>query len=195
MGAPSKLPGNKSIKTGGRPTVYTDKLGQKICSLKARGISIDRMCRTYPDLPDPTTIGLWIAENRFPAFSHMYRRASAVCDELMADGLIDLADAPVAMQRTERETKDGRIIVEERIDAGAVNQLKHRLGVRQWWLSRRMPERFGDFLHLIKKEETKHTIRFEIEVPGFLAGRRVEVIEADATPDDTPPMIEAAPKR
>src|SRR5262245_8428365 len=135
---------------GGRPTVYTEKIGKKLAALKARGVSIQKACETYDDLPHPDTAYAWLAENRFPTFSEMYRRACARDDMRNVDTLLEDADAPPPMMRTERETKDGRLIVEERIDPVAPNLLKHRMAIRQWWLARRLPDQFGDFLHLVK---------------------------------------------
>lgn len=87
---------------------------------------------------------------------------------MLADTLLDVVDDPGPEVEIIRETKDGRQIVERRRDPAWAGLLKVRVETRQWWLSRRLPEQFGDFLHLVKKEESTKTIVHRFEVPDFL---------------------------
>lgn len=189
MGAPSKLPGqpqnNRIPGKAGRPTVYTDEIGRIVCNAVAQGRSVRSVCRERPDhLPKDTVVYGWIAENRFPAFSRNYARACLVRDARFADTLIEDIDDPGPMVETRRETKNGGQIVERRLDLAWAGQQRVRLQARQWWLARRDPKRWGDYVHVHQKHEVEHRHVHSVEAPEWLkmavASQPQQLIEAQA---------------
>jgi hypothetical protein len=82
------LPGNEHI---GRPTTYTDALGQLICDRIARGETLEQI--TDADrMPDRTQVYDWIATQ--PAFAHTYARAKSRQAEAIAEKAYGAAWAP-----------------------------------------------------------------------------------------------------
>lgn len=82
----------KTKHPGGRPTVYSEKLGSKICNLvltSFRGLRWH--CRQNKDLPNYKTIIRWLFKNKYPEFTDAYYRAKAEQSDMMADEMIDIA--------------------------------------------------------------------------------------------------------
>ena len=66
-------------KPAGRPSKYTEKLGDLICLLMAEGKSLNSICK-LEDMPHKSTVLLWVVkgdrgEEEYAAFSDQFRRA------------------------------------------------------------------------------------------------------------------------
>jgi hypothetical protein len=121
----------------GRPSIYSDELGARICRLIVRDYTL-RQIQEIPGMPCMDTILTWAGDVDHP-FSEHYVRAREVHLSVMEDGLRDIAD-------------DGRndwmtimaggeeIQVENR---EVTSRSKLRVQTRQWILSHRRPKVFG----------------------------------------------------
>jgi hypothetical protein len=87
--AKSKLPAAQP-STGGRPSLYNDALGLKICEMVANGKTLRDICE-MDDMPAMSTITLWAVDN--PLFSAHYRRARAAASHVDGDRLANMAAA------------------------------------------------------------------------------------------------------
>lgn len=125
--AKSKLPpGQKS--TGGRPSIYTEELGLKICSLIADGVTL-REIEAMDAMPAMHTMTLWAVDH--PHFSPHYRRARAAAAHTHHDRIVGLtrkAESGEIDPSSAREAMRGLMWVAERgnpRDYGAKQELAH----------------------------------------------------------------------
>lgn len=74
---------------GGRPTDYTEDMGDTICENIASGVSLSKMCKAK-GMPAPSTVYRW---RRFhPEFSDNYARAREDQADTFADDILRIAD-------------------------------------------------------------------------------------------------------
>ena len=77
---------------GGRPTDYTEEFAARICEILAtHPEGIQRLCRMFPELPDPTTIAAW--RIKYEQFSKQYLAAREQQAHLMFESAIDEVQA------------------------------------------------------------------------------------------------------
>ena len=121
----------------GRPTEYTDELGDQICAKIASGISLTRICKdkTMPCLP---IFYRWTREH--PEFAKRYAQAREDQADTYADESLDIADTP----------EEGQEIV-ERADGGKeirrgdmLGHRKLRVETRKWFAAKMQPKKYGD---------------------------------------------------
>lgn len=108
-------------KKRGRPSKYTEALGQKICDLLAQGKSLNGICMG-PDMPTETAVRKWAQDPKHPISSN-YIRAREIGYLKMADDVIGIADGAA-----NEEAQVARL----RVDS------------RKWVLSKCLPKIFGD---------------------------------------------------
>jgi hypothetical protein len=121
-----------SVETGvpimpaGRPSSYTDKIGDDICERLANGESLRQICLT-PNYPRQATVFRWLASNE--KFREQYVRAREVQADVLADEIIDIADGKrAAYEGTEPDVQRDRLAVD----------------ARKWAASKLKPKVYGD---------------------------------------------------
>jgi hypothetical protein len=118
----------------GRPTQYCRDVADRICTLLAEGMTLNATCRMLakeiPNLPARPTILAWANDPEHP-FSEKYARARMLGYQLMADELIDIADAHVGLGKTAA-------------DSGVVQRDRLRVETRKWLLAKALPRVYGD---------------------------------------------------
>ncbi|HYD48010.1 MAG TPA: hypothetical protein VEB21_06675, partial [Terriglobales bacterium] len=117
----------------GRPTLYSEEIGTRICELLADGKTLTRICKDNPDFPSDRTVRRWALDKDHP-FSPQYARAREIGYDAMADETIDTAD----MGGT---------------DPGQVARDRLKVDTRKWLLSKALPKRYGDKLALHGDDE------------------------------------------
>ena len=122
---------------GGRPTEYTDKLGDHICAMIASGISLTRICRdkTMPCLP---VFYRWTREH--PDFATRYVRAREDQADTYADESMDIADTPEEGEEVVERADGGREV--RRGDM--LGHRKLRVETRKWFAAKMQPKKYGD---------------------------------------------------
>ncbi len=75
--------------TAGRPSLYTEELGNRICQMVAEGLSF-RQIESAEGMPSRYTILNWIASNE--QFLGQYRRAKIIAVESYLDEAAEIAD-------------------------------------------------------------------------------------------------------
>lgn len=125
----------------GRPSLYTQELGDQICDqLSEGGISLRAICR---DLQiSYSTVLTWVRDDE--AFANQYARARETGDDADFDGLIDLASQPPPT-------------VKGFTDAGWVAWQKNLVEAYKWSLSKRRPKKYGE------KTEIEHVGKITLE--------------------------------
>lgn len=119
----------------GRPTIYSEKLAQRICDLvSTHDLGLPKLCRQYPDLPEPQTINAWRREK--PEFSSKYAQAKMEQSELMAESITDIADDLAECVYHEHGTP--------KVDSGMVAMARLKIDTRKWLASKLAPKIYGD---------------------------------------------------
>jgi hypothetical protein len=118
----------------GRPTLYCREIAERICALLAEGKTLNVTCqmlaKEIPNLPARPTILAWANDPEHP-FSEKYARARMLGYQLMADELIDIADARVGLGKAAA-------------DPSVVQRDKLRVETRKWLLAKALPRAYGD---------------------------------------------------
>lgn len=107
----------------GRPSTYTEEMGEKFCERLAAGESLRSIC-SDPEMPSAPTIYTWL--DRFPLFAERYARARSAQTEAMLEEMLEIAD------NTKIDPQDKRV----------------RIDTRKWAMSKLRPKKYGDKLDL-----------------------------------------------
>lgn len=105
--------------SGGRPTTYTEEMGNRICDKLTEGVSLRRLCM-QEDFPAASTVYVWL--DRFPEFAEKYTRAREAATEDMLEEIFEIADNP------EIDVQDKRV----------------RIDTRKWAMGKLKPKKYGD---------------------------------------------------
>lgn len=103
----------------GRPSTYTDEMGDRICDLLTEGKSLRKICMG-DDFPHASTVYVWL--DRFPSFADKYTRAREAATEDMLEDILEIAD-------------------EKGIDP---QEKRVRIDTRKWVMGRLKPKKYGD---------------------------------------------------
>lgn len=103
----------------GRPSTYTEEMGDRICERLTEGISLRKLCKE-PDFPTASTVYVWL--DRFPSFAERYTRAREAATEDMLEEILEIADS-----------KD--------LDA---QEKRVRIDTRKWAMGKLRPIKYGD---------------------------------------------------
>ena len=104
---------------GGRPSTYTDEMGNLICDKLTEGMSVRKLCK-MDGFPNPSTIYVWI--DRFPEFAERYARARETATEDMLEDILEIADDPTI------DTQEKRV----------------RIDTRKWAMGKLKPKKYGE---------------------------------------------------
>ncbi|MCK3350267.1 DNA-binding protein [Escherichia coli] len=118
--ADDKKPAAKKV---GRPHGYTEEKALEICELVADGQSINKISK-MPGMPTRSTILKWFRD--VPEFSDMYIRAKEIGFEVLADEIIDIADAA------------------ENIKTEELRRHQLMIETRKWLLAKLQPRKYGE---------------------------------------------------
>lgn len=142
-------------KKTGRPSSYTQEMGEKICRLLARGMTLTKICKD-PELPDDDTVRRWALDDAH-AFYGQYARARMIGYHRMADEILDFSDDD-GDDWTIRDDGDGNVRRTHNAEATARSRLK--VDTRKWLLSKALPKLYGDKLALTDADGGKLVIEF-----------------------------------
>lgn len=107
---------------GGRPSLYTEEVVERICTEIMVGRSLNTICR-QDDFPALPTVCTWLAApEKYPGFLERYREARAVQAEIGSDEIRDIADDV---------TED-------------VQRSRLKVDARKWNAVKLLPKRYGD---------------------------------------------------
>ena len=130
-------------KTTGRPSSYTDELGDLVCekiSTTARGL--DFICATTDRLPTAATVHNWL--NTHPAFLESYLRARERQADLIFDECLEIADnARNDVKVVGREGEEYQVA-----DTEFIQRSKLRIDTRMRMAGKLAPKKYGEKLAL-----------------------------------------------
>jgi hypothetical protein len=77
---------------GGRPTIYTKELGERICKEvrnTVRGLQF--ICDSHDEFPVSSTVKEWLFDGRYPEFSALYADSKRYQAETLADEVMEVS--------------------------------------------------------------------------------------------------------
>lgn len=128
----------------GRPTTFTAKLGQEICSRLAEGESLRSICRDEK-MPAISTVMYWLLDEDKKVFLEQYETARAIQADLMAEELIEIADDGTN-DYMEKLLQSGETI--EVVNTEHIQRSRLRVDTRKWVASKLKPKKYGEKLDL-----------------------------------------------
>lgn len=140
----------------GRPTDYTQELGDRICEKIAEGKSMRSVCREE-DMPGLSTVFRWIRDIK--EFQEQYARACEERTEALSEEILDIADDGIN-DWMEVEYKDNTVW---KVNNEAVQRSRLRVDTRKWIMSKMKPKKYGDKVDVTSGGDkiTGNTIVFE----------------------------------
>lgn len=141
---------------GGRPSIYSQELADRICSEIIEGYSLRTVCKP-DDMPCVASVLKWLREK--PEFLTQYEKAKEEQADALAEEMLDIADDG-SNDWMEKTGKDGESIGWQ-VNGEHVQRSRLRLDTRKWIASKLKPKKYGD------KITTEHT--GEINIGKMLA--------------------------
>jgi len=126
--------------SGGRPTIYTEKLAKEICdTIAANGSGLKKLCRENPHWPSHDTIYQWL--RKYEMFSDLYAKAKKDQVRALVEEIIEISDdsSHDVIVRQDRDGNDYEVINTE---FAARSRL--RVDTRKWLASKLVPRLYGD---------------------------------------------------
>jgi hypothetical protein len=122
---------------GGRPTKYTQELGEKICAGIMAGYGLRKVC-SADGFPSLSSVFNWL-QNKDLGFLEQYEEARRIQAELLADELVGIAD-----EVPTHDVPDPDGGMSTRIDSAGVQRNRLRVDARKWVASKLLPKKYGD---------------------------------------------------
>ena len=147
---------------GGRPSIYSKDLTDRICIRLSLGESVRSICKD-PEMPSQALIYQWLY--RHPEFLEQYTRAREEQAETHADQIVDIADETPAL--LEVKDKEGNI-VDIKLDSAYIAWQKQRIDSRKWNASKQRPKKYGDRVTHGGDDESPVVVEHNLNVFGDL---------------------------
>lgn len=132
---------NSPRNLGGRPSIYTQELADRICHKLAEGNSLRTVCKGE-GMPDISTIFNWF--RTAPGFVQQYARAKEESADAMVEEMLDIADNG-ENDTYVRKDEEGNAI--EGVNHDHINRSRLRVDVRKWAASKLKPKKYGEKIH------------------------------------------------
>lgn len=126
----------------GRPTIYSQKLGEVICNRIAEGESVRDIVKDNK-MPSSSTIFRWLLDDSKKEFWEQYEKARNIQAELMFEELLNIADNG-ENDWVQRQGKDEAEWWQQ--NGEAIQRSRLRVDTRKWYLSKVLPKKYGDKL-------------------------------------------------
>jgi hypothetical protein len=162
-------PQTKEKPKMGRPSVYSDKLANDICTRLGLGESLRKICLD-DRMPSLSSVMGWLT--RKPDFLEQYTRAREIQAETQFDELIDIVDQPPELSYV--VGKNGEQI-EVKFDSSYVQWMKLRVDTRKWTAARMAPKKYAEYKQPEEKVDAM-IVDGEIKSVMDVAIKRLELI-------------------
>jgi hypothetical protein len=125
----------------GRPSTFTQEIGDLICERLADGESLRAICQG-DDMPNRATVFRWLADEENKTFRDQYTRAREEQAETLLDEIVEIADD----SRQDTIPKVGRDGEEygEQPNSEWIARSRLRVDARKWVVSKLAPKKYGE---------------------------------------------------
>lgn len=145
----------KPQKKRGRPTLYNQKMADLICERTATNTcGIRKLCRLYPDLPEPETINVW--RYKYPIFNTQYAQAKLRQADLLAEECLEISDEAYNDTMVDENGK-------ELCNTEFIARSRLRVDTRKWLAAKLLPKQYGKMAEEPEKEATNINITLKHE--------------------------------
>lgn len=150
MGTASKTKGEASgdltpklvtKNKGGRPSIYTQDLADRICAELALGKSM-RTVLKGDGMPSMDTVFRWLREK--PEFSEQYAKAKAESADALVEEMIDIADSGSNDWMENNDPNNPGY----RVNGEHIQRSRLRVDTRKWIASKLKPKKYGEKLDM-----------------------------------------------
>jgi len=141
---------HSQIAGKGRPTEYTDEIGETICDRIVDGESLRTICADA-GMPDEATVLGWISSHG--KFRDQYEIARDFAVEALLDETIEIIDDPSGYL-VERVQANGRVVVVW--DRKQLSRCRLRTDVRKWVVDQLPPLKFEERLERIEAQQDRN---------------------------------------
>ncbi len=146
----------------GRPSDFTNDIGDEICTLLISGRSLRSICRE-DKFPSIGTVLRWVGVNK--AFQEQYTCARLDQAETIFDEILDIADNGDNDYMERHGDSEGY-----QVNGDAIQRSKLRIDTRKWMLGKMKPKKYGE--------------KVELEHSGTVTNRNIEIITKADIDDD-----------
>jgi hypothetical protein len=133
----------------GRPTEYTEEIGETICDRLVDGESLRTICADA-GMPDEATVLGWVSSHG--KFRDRYEIARDLAVETLLDETIEIIDDPSGYL-VERVQANGRVVVVW--DRKQLPRCLLRIEVRKWVVDQLPPLKFEERLERIEAQQDR----------------------------------------
>ena len=140
---------HSQIAGKGRPTEYTEEIGETICDRIVDGESLRTICADA-GMPDEATVLGWVSSHR--EFRDQYEIARDLAVEALLDETIEIVDDPSGYL-VERVQANGRVVVIW--DRKQLPRCVLRCEVRTWVVDQLPPLKFEERLERIEAQQDR----------------------------------------
>lgn len=123
-------------RSPGRPSSYTEEIGDLICERIADGESLRTICAS-DNMPSRRTILNWLVADA--SFCAKYAHAREAQADLLAEEIVHIADTPQIGTRSVSKPSGLEIT-----EADMVEHRRLQVLARQWYASKLAPKKYGD---------------------------------------------------
>ena len=140
---------HSQIAGKGRPTEYTDEIGETICDRIVDGESLRTICADA-GMPDEATVLGWISSHR--EFRDQYEIAREFPVQALLDETIEIIDDPSGYL-VERVQANGKVVVVW--DRKQLPRCRLRMDVRMWVVDQLPPLKLEERLERIEAQQDR----------------------------------------
>ncbi len=120
---------------GGRPTIYSEELAEKICQIVAiNPVGYRTLENLYEEIPHYSTLLAW--RRKYPWFSERYLEAKRFQAEILVEDIDDLIPNRIIYYLDEKG--------QERIDSPSAGLLIAKINNRKWTAAKLVPKLYGE---------------------------------------------------
>lgn len=161
----------KNAAKGGRPSGYSEGLGEEICARVAAGDDIMSICESE-GMPAHTTLHRW--REKFPEFGAAYARARNLSGEA----------GEARIQRIMDDARAGKI------DANTARVL---IDGEKWLASKRAPRTHGDRVEVEHSGSVGHPVQVNVIVSECTP--KPKLLDAKTIDVDTSSVVQTGPNK
>ena len=126
---------------GGRPSIYTQELADRICAELALGKSMRTVLKAE-GMPSMDTVFRWLREK--PEFSEHYVKAKAESADALVEEMIDIADSGTNDWMENNDPNNPGY----RVNGEHIQRSRLRVDTRKWIAAKLKPRKYGEKLDM-----------------------------------------------
>ena len=135
---------DKPLTPIGRPSSYTEAIGDEICERMCNGESLRAICD--PDtMPNRSTVFRWLAHDGHESFRDQYTRAREEQADAIFDECLQIADDAT---NDYMDSQDSEGATTAKLNGEHIQRSKLRIDTRKWMAGKMRPKKYGDKLEV-----------------------------------------------